>query len=104
MTEPLQRRTILGFAFSAAFAPWLAAEAAGGEPTKAFRLGMIVPSRPLPGTRAFEEQLRGLGYEEGRNLQLDFLQLFDTEIGRVREAAAQLISHGVDAILAGGPE
>ena len=48
------------------------------QPTKIFRLGMIVPSRPLSGTRAFEEKLRELGYEEGRNLQLDFLQLFST--------------------------
>jgi hypothetical protein len=40
------------------------------EPTKAFHLCMIVPSRPLPGTRAFEEQLRQFGYEEGRNPHL----------------------------------
>src|SRR5215470_1890387 len=61
MTERLRRRAILGLAFGAVLAPALAPNAAG-EPTKVFRLGMIVPSRPLPGTRAFEEQLREFEY------------------------------------------
>jgi putative ABC transport system substrate-binding protein len=87
----------------AAVSPPFAATAAD-EPTKGFRLGMIVPSRPLPGTRAFEEQLRELGYEQGRNLQLDFLQLFGADIDRVPKMAAELVSRGVDAVLAGGPE
>jgi putative ABC transport system substrate-binding protein len=65
---------------------------------------MIVPSRPLPGTRAFDEQLHELGYEEGRNLQLDFLQLSGSDSGRVPEMAVELVGRGVDAILAGGPE
>jgi len=103
MTARLQRRAVLGVAASAALAPWLTAEAAD-EATKVLRLGMIVPSRPLPGTRAFEEQLREFGYEEGRNLQLDFLQLFGSDIGHVPEMAAELVGRGVDAILAGGPE
>ena len=60
MTARLQRRAVLGVAASAALAPWLTAEAAD-EATKVLRLGMIVPSRPLPGTRAFEEQLREFG-------------------------------------------
>src|SRR5947209_1794258 len=67
VTERLQRRAVLGLAFGAGLAPGFATKAAG-EPIKAFRLCMIVPSRPLPGTRAFEEQLRQFGYEEGRNL------------------------------------
>ena len=103
MSEPLQRRSIFGFAFGAALQPWLAAEAAD-EPTRQFHLGMIVPSRLLPGIPAFEQQLRELGYEESRNLRLDFLQLSGTEISRVRETAAQLVGRGVDVILAGGPE
>jgi putative ABC transport system substrate-binding protein len=103
MTEGLRRRAVFGLAFSAVLAPALAANAAG-EPTKVLRLGMIVPSRPLPGTRAFEEQLGEFGYEEGRNLQLDFLQLFGSDIGHVPEMAAELVGRGVDAILAGGPE
>src|SRR6516165_5839246 len=103
MSEPLQRRSILGFAFGAGLQPWLAAEAAD-ERTRGFCLGMIVPSRLLPGIPAFEQQLRELGYEESRNLRLDFLQLSGTEISRVRETAAQLVGRGVDVILAGGPE
>jgi putative ABC transport system substrate-binding protein len=103
MTGRPQRRAVLGFTVCAALTSWLTAEAAG-EATKVLRLGMIVPSRPLPGTRAFEEQLRELGYEEGRNLQLDFLQLSGSDIGRIPEMAVELVGRGVDAILAGGPE
>lgn len=103
MTERLQRRAILGLAFGAGLAPRFVTKTAE-EPTKAFRLCMIVPSRPLPGTRAFEEQLRQFGYEEGRNLHLDFLQLFGADIDRVAEMAAELVGRGADAILAGGPE
>ena len=94
------------------FLVWLAGAAealqsasrAAAEPTQILRLGMIVPSRPLPGTRAFEDQLRELGYEEGRNLHLDFVQLSDTDIDRVPQMSAELVGRGVNAILAGGPE
>jgi putative ABC transport system substrate-binding protein len=99
----MKRRNFLGLLACAAVAPPFASKAAG-EPKKIFHLGMIVPSRPLPGTRALEEQLRELGYEEGRNLQLDFLQLFGTDIDRVPQMSAELVGRGVDAILAGGPE
>ena len=98
----MRRRDFLTFLAGAGMAPPFASSAVG-VPTKVFRLGMIVPSRPLPGTRAFEEQLRELGYEEGRNLEFDFLQLFGTEIDRVPKMAAELVGRGVDAILAGGP-
>ena len=72
MTEPpLRRRAIFALAFGAAFAGGFPTKAAG-DVAKVFRIAMIVPWRPLPGTRAFEEQLRKFGYEEGRNLHLDF--------------------------------
>jgi putative tryptophan/tyrosine transport system substrate-binding protein len=74
------------------------------QPIKVFRLGMIVPSRPLPGTRLFEERLREFDYEEGRNLQINSLQLLGTDTDRIPELAAQLVGRGVDVILAGGPE
>ena len=99
----MKRRKVFALLAGAAVSPSIPARAVG-EPTKVFRLGMIVPSRPLPGTRAFEERLREFGYEEGRNLQLDFLQLSDSDTGRVSELAAELVGQGVDAILAGGPE
>jgi len=99
----VKRRKLLALLAGAASSPPLAARAAG-EPGKVFRLGMIVPSRPLPGTRAFEEQLREFGYEEGRNLQLDILQLSGSDIGRAPELASELVGRGVHAILAGGPE
>jgi hypothetical protein len=63
MSEPLQRRALLGFAVGVTLSPWLATEAAD-EPIRALHLGMIVPSSLLPGISAFERELRGLGYEE----------------------------------------
>src|SRR5215472_17059811 len=74
----MRRRDFLTFLAGAGMAPPFASRAAGAQ-TKVFRLGMIVPSRPLPGTRAFEEQLRELGYEEGRNLEFDLYEGFSVK-------------------------
>jgi len=60
VTEPpLRRRAMFALAFGAAFAGGFPTKAAG-DVAKVFRIAMIVPWRSLPGTRAFEEQLRRL--------------------------------------------
>jgi putative ABC transport system substrate-binding protein len=87
----------------AAMSPPFAAKAAG-EPEKAFRLGVLQATPPGPGYRAFVEQLRVLGYEEGRNLQIDYVQLDSTDLDRSLTMTAELVGRGVDAIRAGGPE
>jgi putative ABC transport system substrate-binding protein len=48
--------------------------------------------------------LHVLGYDEGRSLQIDFVQLDSTDTDRSLAMAAKLVGRGVDAILAGGPE
>jgi hypothetical protein len=58
----------------AVMSPQLAVRAVG-EPAKVFRLGVLQPGPPGPGYRAFVKQLRMLGYEEGRNLRIEYLQL-----------------------------
>ena len=48
---------------------------AAGEPSKVFRLGMLSFTPPGPGIRALEQRLQTLGWQEGRNLQIDFVRL-----------------------------
>ena len=45
-----------------------------------------------------------LGYQEGRNLKIDFVQLDTTDVDHSLAMAAELVGHGVDAIRVGGPE
>jgi hypothetical protein len=75
-----------------------------GEPTKVFRLGVLQPSPSGPGYRAFVQQLQVLGYDEGRNLRIDFLQLGGADADRSLAMTAELVARGVDAIRAGGTE
>ena len=99
----MKRRKVLALLAAAAVSPHLAAKGAG-EPAKVFRLGTLSFTPPGPGIRALERQLQTLGWEEGRNLQIDFVQLDDTDVDRSFAMAAELVGRGVDAIFAGGPE
>ena len=99
----MKRRKVLALLAAAAVSPHLAAKGAG-EPAKVFRLGMLSFTPPGPGIRALERRLQTLGWEEGRNLQIDFVQLDDTDVDRSFAMAAELVGRGVDAIYAGGPE
>jgi putative ABC transport system substrate-binding protein len=99
----VKRRKVLAVLAATAVSPHLAAKAAG-EPGKVFRLGMLSFTPPGPGIRALERRLQTLGWEEGRNLQIDFVQLDDTDVDRSFAMAAELVDRGVDAIYASGPE
>ena len=77
---------------------------AAGEPAKVFRLGILSFSPPGPGIRALEQRLQTLGWEEGRNLQIDFVRLDETDADRSLTMAAELVGRGVDTIYAGRPE
>jgi len=75
-----------------------------GEPAKVFRLGVLQRLPPGPGYRVFVQQLLVLGWEEGRNLRIDYVELGNTDADRSRAMAAELVGRGVDAIYAGGSE
>ena len=77
---------------------------AAGEPSKVFRLGMLSFTPPGPGIRALEQRLQTLGWEEGRNLRIDFVQLDETDADRSLAMAVELVGRGVDTIYAVGPE
>jgi hypothetical protein len=66
----VKRRKVLALLAGAAVPPPLAASAAE-KPTKPFRLGVLAPLPPGPGIHALEQRLLMLGWEEGRNLQID---------------------------------
>jgi putative ABC transport system substrate-binding protein len=100
---PYRRRGFLALLVWATMSLPAAVEAAD-EPAKVFRLGVLLPAPPAPPYRAFVEQLRMLGYEEGRNLQIDSVVLGSADAERSLAMAAQLVGRGVDAIYAIGPE
>jgi len=100
----VKRRKLLTLlvAGGATWPPFLAT--AAGDPAKFLRLGIIAPLPPGPGIQVFVEQLRVLGWEEGRNLHIEFVQVDSTDTDRALAMAAELVDRGVDVIYAGGPE
>jgi len=98
----MDRRTFIGAAVRSLFALPLAAY---GQPQrKTARAGFLTmdPREALPvvvGT--IVERLRELGYVEGRNLIIDFLDADSEE--RFRELATQLVGVGSQVIFAQGP-
>jgi len=99
----MRRRIVLALLAAAAMPPPLAATAAG-EPAKILRLGVLTAVGPGPGVLAFVEQLRALGWVEGRNLQINYLQLDSADPDRLRAMTAELVGRGVDLIRASGTE
>ena len=98
----MRRRSILVL-FAGAAAPPFVVRAAD-EPVKVFRLGILSPLPPGPGILALEQRLQQLGWEEGRNLQIDYVQVDSTDAVRSCAMAAELAGRGVQTIFAGGPE
>jgi putative tryptophan/tyrosine transport system substrate-binding protein len=71
---------------------------------KALRLGMVSQNpRMAAFTVAFERRLHELGYVEGQNL---FVEFIDTQgqPRRIVEGMREVVRRGVDILLAGGPE
>lgn len=99
----MKRRKVLASLAGAAVQPPLAARAAD-KPRKPFRLGMLSFTPPNPGIRALEQRLQTLGWQEGRNLQIDFVRLDETDADRSLTMAAELVGRGIDTIYASGPE
>ena len=96
----MKRRRVLTLLAGASMSSSFAA----GEPTKIFRLGVLTATGPGPGVQAFVEQLHALGWVEGRNLHIDYLQLDSANTDRFRAMTAELVGRGVDLIRASGTE
>src|SRR5215471_6918427 len=88
--------------FGAALLIGLAAAIANADetPGRVFHIGIVagIP-RSDPAHVAFEDRLRQLGYVEGRNLRIDFIQGEDMD--RLAAAVREFARRGVDVIVVG---
>jgi putative ABC transport system substrate-binding protein len=83
----------------------LAAAAANADevPARVFHIAIVAGlPRSSPEHAAFEERLRELGYVEGRNLTIDFVQ--DNDLDRLAAAVGEFARRGVDVIVTGGQD
>jgi putative ABC transport system substrate-binding protein len=77
-----------------------AAANANERPTRTFHIGIVSGTlRSHPANVAFEDRLRELGYVEGRNLTIEFIQ--DSDVGRLAAATAKLAGRGFDVMVIG---
>src|SRR5262245_9306653 len=95
----LGRRDIALLALAALL---LAARPAEGESERVFRLGSLVPATVSEGIDAFVDQMRRLGYEEGRNLVLDRHVVQTAE--RNAALAAELVALKPDVLVGAGSQ
>ena len=80
----------------------LAAAAANADevPARVFHIGIVSGTpRSHPAHIAYEDRLRELGYVEGRNLTIDFVQ--NNNLDRLAAAVDELARQGVDVIVLG---
>jgi len=93
--------TVRCFFAMALLVGFAAATANADEPTtRVFHIGIVAGlPRSSPEHVAFEDRLRELGYVEGRNLTIDFVQ--DSDVGRSAAAAAELAGRGFDVMVIG---
>ena len=98
----ISRRTFIGALAGGLLAAPLAA--AEQQPGKVWRIGLfhVGLDHIPPSLDGLREGLKALGYEEGRNIQLDFRNLADEEAARV--TAREFVREKVDLIVAFEPQ
>jgi putative ABC transport system substrate-binding protein len=97
----MRRREFIAGVGSAAL--W--SRAAGAQQTRTLRLGIVaVTPRTTAATWvAFERRLRQLGYVDGQNLKVEFIQV-NLQDDTIRAAVTRVVSSDVDIIITGGNE
>ena len=92
-------RWFFGVALLTGLAPVSAANA-DETPGRVFHIGIVAGTpRSDPAHVAFEDRLRQLGYAEGRNLRIDFIQ--GEDVDRLAAAVREFARRGVDVIVVG---
>jgi putative ABC transport system substrate-binding protein len=77
-----------------------AAANADEPPARIFHIGIVSGTpRSHPANLAFEDRLRELGYVEGRNLTIDFVQ--GDDLDRLAVAVGEFARRGIDVIVVG---
>jgi putative ABC transport system substrate-binding protein len=91
----MDRRRFLLTSLAGALAAPLAAKAQ--QPGKVYRVGVLSWGPPMPAAAAFADEMRVLGYVEGRNLTIEYrwVVAFD----RLPEEATRLVRVPLDAIV-----
>ena len=99
----MKRREFITLLGGAAVAWPLAARAQ--TPPKMLRIGIVSLVNPRTATFwiAFERRMRELGYVEGQNLTIDFVNL-NSQIDRYSEATKEVVRRKPDIIIATGGE
>lgn len=78
--------------------------AARAQKTRPLRLGIVaITPRTGPLWVTFEQRLRQLGYVDGQNLTIEFIQV-DLRDDTIRTAMTKIVSSDVDIIVTGGDE
>ncbi len=87
--------------FVALFVLLVTAAAAQAQPTKkVYRVGYLTPFElPSPGSEAFRQGMRELGYVEGRDLVIE-MRGAGQQYGELQKLAAELVALKVDVIVA----
>jgi putative ABC transport system substrate-binding protein len=101
--DHLKRREFVTLLGGAAIAWPLAARAQ--MPPKMLRVGVVSLANPRTTTFwvAFDRRMRELGYVEGQNLTIDFVNL-NGQIERYGESTKEVVRRKPDIIIATGPE
>jgi putative tryptophan/tyrosine transport system substrate-binding protein len=101
--DQLKRRKFITLLGGAAAAWPLASRAQ--TPPKMLRVGVVSLANPRTTTFwvAFDRRMRELGYVEGQNLTIDFVNL-NGQIERYGEATKEVVRRKADIIIATGPE
>jgi putative ABC transport system substrate-binding protein len=98
-----QNRKLLGLSVIA-FVLVVAGAAAQAQPAKTWKIGVLVSSSPsLNAARdeALRQGLRDLGYEEGKNIVLEY-KYAEGNTARFAQLARELVEQKVDFIVVGG--
>lgn len=93
----MRRRNFLALLSSAALAPWAHAQG------KSLHVGIVAfTPRSAPHWGGFEQRLRELGHDEGRNLQITFASVRDSDA--LPAAIQELLGKSIDILIATGNE
>ena len=97
------KRQIVLFALVAVLIPFFPAFAAE-PPGKVWKIGNLVSSTPsvnAPRDEALRQRLRELGYEEGKNIVMEY-KYAEGKVDRLAQLARELVEEKPDVIVVGG--